>query len=114
MVIRIIASILLTLSLTACFGQKPFQPHPPTFTQWVKDGVSSDGVKEAMRQCGEIDLYGYGGDRNSTMNDRAKRENCMFINGFKYKSGFQGLCTLKSYKDIPACQSNTQPKKEIP
>jgi hypothetical protein len=108
MVIKIIASILLTLSLTACFGQKPFQPHPPTFTRWSKGGVSGEGVKAAMKQCGYIDIYGYGGDRDSTMNERALRQNCMFNNGFRRKDGDQGLCSLKSYKDIPACQSNPQ------
>lgn len=107
---KVVASTLLLLSLTACFGGKPFQPHPPTFTQWFKDGVSADAIKEAMRQCGYIDIYGYGGDRDSTINDHAKRENCMFRNGFKYKDGYQGLCSSLDRKDLPACQSNLQPK----
>ena len=111
MPIKTIASILVSLFLTACFGWKPFQPHPPTFTQWV---ISADGVKAAMRQCGYIDLFGYGGDRNSTLNDHAERENCMFKKGFKYKDGYQGLCSSSDRKDIPACQPNAKPEKEIP
>jgi hypothetical protein len=114
MFIKINLSVMSILLLTACFGGKPFQPHPPTFTQWAKNEVSADGVKEAMLQCGYKDLYGYGGDRDSTLNDHAKRENCMFRNGFRYKDGDQGLCTLKSYKDIPACQSNSQQQKKAP
>lgn len=108
MVIKIIASSMLILSLTACLGGKPLQPHPPTFTRWTKAGVSAEGVKEAMLRCGYIDLCGYGGDRGSTMNERALRQNCMFKNGFTRQDGDKGLCTLKSYKDVPACQSNTQ------
>ena len=104
--IRVITFTLLTLSLMACLGVKPFQPHPPTFTRWVKDGVSAEGVKEAMRKCGYVDLYGYGGDRDSTMNERALRQNCMFKNGFKPKDGDRGLCALKSYQDIAACRSD--------
>jgi hypothetical protein len=105
---KIMVPMMFAISLTACFSQKPFQPHPPTFTQWVKEGISEEGVKESMRRCGYIDLYGYGGDRNSSMNEEAKRENCMFKNGFRYKDGDPGLCALKSYKDVPACKSNSQ------
>lgn len=106
MVIKITASILLGLFLTACLGQKPFQPHPPNFKQWVKDGVSEEGVKEAMRKCGYEDIYGYGGDRDSTMNESALRQVCMFKNGFLRKDGDRGLCTLKDYQDIAACRSD--------
>ena len=113
MVIKIIASILLSLSLAACFGQKPLQPHPPTHTHWTKDGVSAEGVKAAMRQCGYIDIHGYGGDKVSTMNDQANMVNCMYRNGFKHNQNLN-LCKLESYKDLPACQSNPQPQKEIP
>lgn len=81
MPIKIITTIMLAFLLTACFGGKPFQPHPPSFTRWSKDGVSVDGVKEAMQQCGYIDIYGYGGDRVSTMNDEANMVNCMYRNG---------------------------------
>ena len=111
MLLKINVFIMSILLLTACFGGKPFQPHPPTFTQWVKDGVSADAVKGTMLQCGYIDLHGYGGDRDSTINDHAKRENCMFRNGFKYKDGYQGLCSSSDRKDLPACLSNTLPKK---
>lgn len=107
MVIKIIASILLSLSLAACFGQKPLQPHPPTFTRWTKAGVSAEGVKEVMLRCGYVDLYGYGGDRVSTMNDEANMVNCMYRNGFKH-DGNLNLCKLNSYKDLPACQPNAQ------
>jgi hypothetical protein len=108
MLLKISISIVLTVFLTACFGGKPFQPHPPIFMQWVKGGVSADGVKGALLQCGYIDIYGYGGDRDSTINDHAKRENCMFRNGFRYKDGYQGLCSSSDRKNLPACQSNAR------
>lgn len=105
---KTLLSIGAAILLAACFSGKPFQPHPPTFTQWAKGGASEDDVKQSMRRCGFIDLYGYGGDKDSSMNDRAKRENCMFQNGFRYKDGDSGLCALKSYKDVHACKSNFQ------
>ena len=68
----------------------------------------AEGVKEAMRQCGYIDIVGYDGDRDSSINDHAQRENCMFKNGFKYKGGYRGLCASIERKNLPACQSNAE------
>lgn len=101
---RLVLICAVSFILTACFGGKPFQPPPEEYTQWIKGGVSEEGVKQAMRQCGFTDLYGYGGDRNATFDDIARRENCMFQNGFKRKSGYKGICSLRRAKDIQACQ----------
>ena len=108
MIIKITVFFILTFPLTGCFGWKPFQPPPPTFTQWTKDGVTAEGVKQALRQCGYIDIFGYGGDKDSSINDHAQRQNCMFKNGFKYKGGYRGLCAEIERKHLPACQSSVE------
>ncbi len=108
MFVKITVFTMLTLSLTGCLGSKPFQPHPPIYAQWTKDGLTAEGVKQALRQCGYIDILGYGGDKDSSINDHAQRENCMFKNGFKYKDGYRGLCASIERKNLPACQSNAE------
>ena len=102
--IKILLVGILVLTMTACSAEKPFQPNAPTYTKWFKESVPEDGVKEAMRQCGYKDLYGYGGDRGSTNEDIAKRQNCMFKNGFQRSDGYKGICSLSGAEKISACQ----------
>lgn len=110
---RILTTLLcLSIALTGCFGGKPFQPPPPIYTTWIKNGVSQEEVKHAMRDCGYIDLYGYGGDRSATIEDRVIREKCMFAHGYRHKSGFQGICSLSNTENIAACHNDpVLPKK---
>lgn len=103
---------LLIFGLTACSGNKPFQPPPPVYTTWAKEGVTQEEVKQAMRSCGYKDLYGYGGDRNATLEDRVMREKCMFRSGFKYKDDFRGLCSLRGMDSVSSCNEKTIPEKE--
>ena len=103
-IIKIFFLGTLILTMTACISGKPFQPNHPTYTMWFKANVSEDGVKEVMRQCGYKNLYGYGGDR-VTSEDTAKRENCMFRNGFQRTDGYKGICSLSGVAEkISACQ----------
>ena len=61
------------------------------------------GVKQAMLDCGYKNLYGYGGPV-TTIEEDARMENCMFANGFRYKSGYKGVCSLKVGPSIVACK----------
>ncbi|MFJ2987759.1 hypothetical protein ACIPF8_07820 [Collimonas sp. NPDC087041] len=99
-----ICFLLLALPLSAC-AYKPFQPNPPMFQTYFKAGVDEEGVKVAMRQCGYSSVVGrVAGD---TVNDIAKRQNCMFANGFKFRDGSKGICSWANDKEsIPACQAD--------
>ena len=99
-IIFIFSSVFI---LSACFGFKPFQPGPPEYKRFIKEGVNEQGVKEAMRKCGYPNVVGrVSGDK---INDRAKMQICMFENGFKLKDGSKGICSWVSDKaNVPACQ----------
>lgn len=83
---------------------KFFQPPPPMFKSYTKENASEEQVKEALIQCGYPHIYG--GDKDDTVNDVAQRENCMFRKGFKYRSGYKGICSLQGKQAIPACLSS--------
>lgn len=104
MVAKIIASLLL-IHLTACASEtsmRGFKPPPSIYESFVKNGISPEGVKQAMLECGYPNPFHI--DRHVTINDSTKWENCMFANGFRYKSGYKGTCSLRNSKDIAACQ----------
>ena len=73
------------------------------FQTYIKGGVDEGGVKAAMRQCGYSSVSGrVAGD---TVNDIAKRQNCMFARGFKFRGGSKGVCSwAKDKESIPNCQ----------
>jgi hypothetical protein len=87
--------------LSSCFGRKPFQPPPPEYSEWVKEGVAEQNVMQAMKDCGYKDFYGYG-DKTSN-NEIAKQEKCMFQKGFNRKGSYKGICSLKGQEKLPAC-----------
>jgi hypothetical protein len=101
---RVFFLSVLLLPVTACLYE-PFQPSPPEYVMWTKKNVEHQGVKKAMRDCGYKDLEGYGGDRNRTLEDLAKRQNCMFRDGFQYDDGYKGICSLKGIEKIAACHT---------
>ena len=105
MLINIILSILFILFINSCASEtnmRGFKPPPSIYESFVKNGVSADDVKQAMLECGYSNPFHI--DRHVTINDSTKWENCMFANGFRYKRGYKGTCSLRNSKDIPACQ----------
>jgi hypothetical protein len=108
------------MNLCGCRGID--DPPPPIYTQYIKEqgSATEEEVKQAMRLCGYIDLYGYGMERNVAINERAKRQNCMFLKGFKFKDGYKGICgelaadirANRSYpymNELSACQPTGVP-----
>lgn len=94
---------MIVALLTSC-STAMFKPPLPTYKEWNKSGVSEEGVKKAMLECGYPDVLG--SVRGVTLNDIAKRQNCMFRKGFVYRDGYQGLCGAPNpRKDLPACQN---------
>ncbi|WP_122221772.1 hypothetical protein [Pseudomonas syringae group genomosp. 3] len=78
----------------------PFQPPPPTFSQWYKEGVPLAGVKSAMRACGYTNLDGVGD--SSPMSDVLKRFYCMKDSGFSRKDKLD-LCKQSQINESPIC-----------
>ncbi|SFH62983.1 hypothetical protein SAMN04515618_101246 [Collimonas sp. OK307] len=108
MVRKSMCVMLLALSLNAC-AYRPFQPNPPMYELYVKDNATESDVKAAMLKCGYPSIAG--GSRGNSSEVVAKRENCMFENGFKYRDGYKGICSLQSAQNTPACQSDVRISK---
>ena len=104
---RNVLLVLMSFTLVACFGFKPFQPSPTAFKRWHKQGVSEGGVKQTMLECGFNNLY-----NNGRMEDNsyAEAQNCMLQKGFTHSSGFN-ICSLKSSQNLPACQKYRESHK---
>lgn len=85
-------------ALGACTA-RPFQPNPPAYTMWEKKGVTEDGVRAAMRDCGFASATS-NDSVNMTGNDYAGAELCMIDNGFIYK-GRRIACT--DFPERTAC-----------
>ena len=85
---------------------KPFQPPPAAIESWVKPGVGRDERLKQLLDCGFPNAGGFYGSsaRGTTIIDEIRAERCMFDNGFHYKSGWKGLCTLNSEDIRAACR----------
>jgi hypothetical protein len=72
---------------------------------WEKPGVSFDGIKKALLECGYPSLS-YGIDTASPLNDVALRTRCMEKSGFKYSyrpSSYSVCNNMPSNKKPTAC-----------
>jgi hypothetical protein len=93
--------ISFLISISAC-SVRGFQPPPPNYKAWIKNGTTEQDIKQAMLDCGYPNPFT---TANASGNDEAKWENCMFKKGYKYSSGYKGMCaTAINAKDLPACQ----------
>lgn len=93
--------IVVLIAATGCIPKKAFQPNPPAYKDWYKGSLSDEEIKQEMLSCGHQNPYTP--DRNDSINDRAIKEICMFDKGFKYTSGFKGICYIINLHDKPAC-----------
>lgn len=85
--------------LVGCTG-RGFQPPPPDFVYWQKDGISVEGVKSAMLACGYPNVAGIGED---SIDAQLKHFYCMKDAGFKRKDNLD-LCTLGRIGESPVCE----------
>lgn len=97
-------SMTILSTLIAC-GYKPFQPAPPMYKTYKRAGATEQETKDSMLECGYPNIYG--GMKDDTENDVARRENCMFRKKFKYNDEYRGICSLPGKKEkLPACRSD--------
>ena len=94
--------LFFTVFLYGC-ASKPFQPAPPDFTMWTKNGASEEVVKKAMLACGYPNVGGFAGVR-SAIQEHARAQQCMFKSGFRHKDGSPGICSLPNIRDLRECQ----------
>ena len=85
--------------LIGCTG-RGFQPPPPEFTNWKKNGVSEEGVKSAMTACGYTNLIGTG-DR-TPIDQVLTRFYCMKDAGYKRKDNVD-MCKLGRIGESAVC-----------
>ncbi|MYM32346.1 hypothetical protein GTP58_28845 [Duganella sp. CY15W] len=88
--------------IAGCIG-KPFQPGPPAFKMWEKNGVGEDGIKRDLFSCGYPNLNGFSGV-DASLEEKAKAQQCMFKKGFKMVDGWVGICAEKNRRQpLSAC-----------
>ncbi|QDL36364.1 hypothetical protein [Rhodoferax sediminis] len=92
------------LVATGCAG-KPFQPIPPKLKQWDKEGVSIEGVKAALIECGYDNPFnGFQAQKKVAMNELIRADRCMEQKGFHYLlSDRKSICDDKFLSSFPAC-----------
>lgn len=93
-----LVALLCCVGLQAC-TTRPLQPSPPLYTLWKKPGVSEQGVRGAMLDCGFTDSAHVTRVEMST-NDMARAELCMIDRGFAYQDRAI-LCAHAP--ELPAC-----------
>jgi len=94
-------NFLFSLGLLLLSGCTPFQPPPPDFTYWYKNGVSVEGVKSAMRGCGYTNLDGAGDQ--TPIDLELKHFYCMKDSGFSRRDNLD-LCKLGRIGESPVCE----------
>jgi len=105
MVLKTKNLIMLSFAILTVACAKPFQPPPTAIESWVKPGVGRDERLKQLLDCGFPNAGGFYGSsaRGVTIEDEIRAERCMFDNGFKYKSGWAGLCSLSGENVRAAC-----------
>ena len=95
--------VVIAFVLSSC-GIRPFQPPPPEFKTFVKVGATENQVKAKMRECGFVNSFQP--EPTDTERDLARRELCMFRNGYLYKSGYRGICSTQAALRIAECKES--------
>lgn len=98
---NVLGKHILLLTLLVAAGCRPFQPPPGNYTQWYKNGVTQEGVNNAMRSCGYTDLDGSGD--NSSIDMKLTRFYCMKDTGFKRRDNID-LCKEGRIGESPVCE----------
>lgn len=106
---------VVTLMLGTGCTRKPFQPNPPKFQEWAKEGVSITGVKDALIDCGYDNPYnGFDVQKKVSFNELVRADRCMEKKGFKYlSSDRQSVCQSKAASAAPACVQEIIPKNGV-
>jgi hypothetical protein len=98
---RIILFLLIfVISLSGCFGWKPFQPAPPEYRTWKKQGRSELDVKKSILECGYLNVLD-GGEMG--LNGFVLAYRCMINQGYTYYD--RDFC-YGFHNPPPACSPN--------
>lgn len=99
--------LIIIPALNGCLG-KPFQPIPPLFKTWTKQGKGLEDVKAALLVCGFHNI-GTGFDvgdlrtGRTSQNDFVLAEICMEKSGYSNESG-RRACSYSFNANLPACK----------
>jgi hypothetical protein len=100
--------LVLVGILTSGCSEKIFQPPPPSFKAWSKQGVELIEVKKKLLECGFDTPSGFLSSR--TYDDLAFASFCMEAAGYKALGGPARWCHNHPDKNLAACT----PGAEIP
>ncbi len=97
--------VFIMVFSAGCAG-KPFQPIPPKFKQWKKEGISIERVKAALIKCGYDNPYnGFDTQKKVALNEIVRADVCMEQRGFRYLlSDRKTVCDGRLASSLPACQ----------
>lgn len=112
---RLFFLIFSMVIITGCAG-KPFQPIPPKFKQWDKEGISMEGVKAALIECGYDNPFnGFQAQKKIAMNELIRADRCMEQKGFRYLlSNRKSICDDKFLSSFLACTGGAIPDVSSP
>jgi len=99
----IVLAICVASSVWGCNLRQGFQPLPPLFKSWAKEGVSPEGVKAALLECGYDNPYiGFQTYKDVSSNQLECAHQCMQLKGFRYLlRGGRTICNGKETSDLP-------------
>jgi hypothetical protein len=99
------------MQLVACINFEPFQPPPPVYKQWKKEGARQIDIQKSMLECGYLSPYGNPGITD--MNSIVLMHRCMEASGYVYNDGAGDFCSGFKYQP-PACNPKTPaPQRKV-
>ena len=104
--LQAVALAVAALCGAGCVSREAFQPLPPMFQTWAKEGVAPDGVKQALIECGyENPFNGFDARTPVTDEQLNKSAICMRKKGFRYllNGGFL-VCDRPERVNDPSCK----------
>ena len=97
-------SLLLMAMIISGGCAKSLQPPPTGVETWLKVGVEKEAILRQMVKCGFPNSAGFTGPAavGYKVVDEIRAERCMFEAGYKYRSGWNGICSSsnKEVRDI--------------
>lgn len=100
--------ILLLNILVSCAGA--FQPLPPYYMSWSKQGSTTVDVKKIILECGDYNPSGtYPVNNTPSRNEMALSHYCIVNSGYTYLDPFKGgkpnnNSWCRNNPELPACQ----------
>lgn len=113
-----ITALFLALTTQAACTTKPFQPPPPEFEMWERQGVGQLETKKKLLECGspspDPNILSYKNvfhieERVALLNKFLLEDSCMEGAGFSHKDrSVRERCGWTSRSSLPACQDSAE------